>query len=303
MSGAELYAACEHPLAAAQLACVMAAMGAKLAPRDFAAVAKRPAGFAWGLCCQFMVSPALAYAAVWLGGLPAPAALGLALVAAMPGGPTSTLLTLWGRGNAALAVALTATSTLLAPLATPWALRGFTPAGALALPMGRIAAEIVVFLLVPLFGGMLAARLRPAWRPTLATWGVRVGTTLLLTIVAGSLLSGRIRPLAHGVALPATIILFCVACQQAAMLPFRLFGWPAADRLAVGTEMTIRDLNLALLLKAALIPAAAGGGDDLALYAILFYGGTSLVAASAVAGAFRYLQPAGGTGAGPGTAQ
>jgi hypothetical protein len=74
------------------------------------------------------------------------------------------------------------------------------------------------------------------------------------------------------------------------MLPFRIFGWPPRDRLAVGIEMTIRDVNLALLLKTRLgtTPIDDGRGDPM-LYGILFFAGTALVVAAAASTIFRFL--------------
>ncbi len=58
------------------------------------------------------------------------------------------------------------------------------------------------------------------------------------------------------------------------MLPFRVLRWPTPDRLAVGIEMTIRDVNLAILLKALLFPATTIRDPiaDGVLFVVLFYG-------------------------------
>src|SRR5262245_9282350 len=109
----------ERILVIMQLASVMAAMGAKLRAADFAAVFARPISLSWGLLCQFAVAPLLAVAAVRLGVPDDRMALGLIVVAAMPGGPMSTLFTHLGRGNAALAVSLTAVTTLLSVVVLP----------------------------------------------------------------------------------------------------------------------------------------------------------------------------------------
>jgi BASS family bile acid:Na+ symporter len=120
---------------------------------------------------------------------------------------------------------------------------------------------------------------------------MRLGTMALLVIVAGSIGSGRARPMEHGGALLGWIIVFCVVSQQLSMIPFRIFKLPAEDRLAVGIEMTIRDINLALLLKAGLFPA--GKGDESFGNAVLFvtlcYGGTALVVGAITAVIFRFV--------------
>jgi BASS family bile acid:Na+ symporter len=282
----------ERTIVILQLTCVMAAMGAKLRPLDFAAVFSRPKSLSWGILCQFVVSPLLAFAAVKVGITDPNMALGLILVSAMPGGPMSTLFTHLGRGNAALAVSLTGVTTILSVVTLPITLpllAGVSAKG-FEVPAGVILQETILFLFLPLGVGALIGRFRPDAAPFVARWGVRIGTTLLICYVIASLGSGRIRPGAFGWTPAITIIVFCLICMQVAMLPFRLFGWPPRDRLAVGIEMTVRDVNLALLLKTRLettIPDD-GRGDPM-LYGILFFAGTALVVAAAASMIFRFL--------------
>ena len=74
------------------------------------------------------------------------------------------------------------------------------------------------------------------------------------------------------------------------MLPFRLFRWPPKDRLAVGIEMCVRDVNLALLFKTGIEPdAMVDGRGDPMLYGILFYAGTALVVAASAMLLFRFV--------------
>jgi BASS family bile acid:Na+ symporter len=211
----------------------------------------------------------------------------------MPGGPSSTLFTHLGGGNAALAIALTTTTTLISVATVPFLLRfaaDAPSAASFSIPADAIVREISLFLLLPLFAGMLAARTAPRARARIANTSVAIGMFLLAWLVVGSLASGRIQLSALGWRTPAAIILFCLASQQGSMLPFHLARWPGPDRLAVGIEMTIRDLNLALLVKALLFPAGSGPsavGDEV-LFVVLFYGGVSLLAAAGAAAVFRY---------------
>jgi bile acid:Na+ symporter, BASS family len=282
----------ERYLVCIQLISVMAAMGAKLSARDFLGVFARPISLSWGLVCQFVASPILAVGAVHLGVQNPQMAVGLLLVSAMPGGPMSTLFTHIGRGNAALAVSLTALTTLLSVVTLPITLPLLAGASAakMELPANVILRETVLFLFIPLAMGQALRRVSPTAANFVARWGVRLGTTLLLCYVVLSLTSGRIRPAAFGWTPALTIIVFCIVCMQAAMLPFRLFRWPPRDRLAVGIEMTIRDINLAVLLKTSLDSGAPidHRGDPM-LYGILFYAGAALIIAGLTAIVFRFV--------------
>jgi BASS family bile acid:Na+ symporter len=275
-----------------QLTSVMAAMGAKLSPRDFTAVFARPRSLFWGLACQFVVAPLLALGAVRFG-IPHPGmAMGLLLVSAMPGGPMSTLFTHLGKGNAALAVSITAVSTLLCIVTLPVTLPLLAGASnsEFVVPIGLILKETTLFLFLPLGLGFL---LRRTWGPGaafLSIWGVRLGAALLTTYVVLSLTSGRIKPGAFGFTPAFTIVVHCIVCMQVAMLPFRILRWPPKDRLAVGIEMCVRDVNLALLFKTDLdkTPVVDGRGDPM-LYGILFYAGAALVVSFAAMLIFRFV--------------
>jgi hypothetical protein len=76
---------------------------------------------------------------------------------------------------------------------------------------------------------------------------------------------------------PLAIIFFCLGSQQLSMLPFRVGGWSRPDCLSVGIEVTMRNLNLAFLIKAVL--ERAGLAESIAagvLFVILFYAATAM---------------------------
>ena len=90
------------------LAFIMFAMGLALKPADFALVFTRPKAMALGLLSQMLLLPLVAWAVARGFGLPADFAVGLLILAACPGGITSNLLTHLAGGATALAVSLTA---------------------------------------------------------------------------------------------------------------------------------------------------------------------------------------------------
>ena len=84
------------------------------------------------------------------------------------------------------------------------------------------------------------------------------------------------------------ILVFCVGAMQLSMLPFRLLRWSTADCVAVGIEVTMRNINLALLLKALLFPPRQSDAvADGVLFVVLYYGGTALVAGVPLAWRYR----------------
>ena len=274
----DFYPAYEYHFAQVQLVCFMLAMGANLSLGDFGLVLRQPRSAIAGLVMHLLVIPWLAVLIDVVMELPEGVAVGLILTAAMPGGAMSKLFSYLGRGNAALSITLTVLSTMATLVTVPLMLQllagPYLPAD-FTMPVGQVIFDMTLCMLLPLAAGMVIHRRLPEQRAAIARWCVRVGLVVVAAMIVCSFGSGRIRPGMFGWAVPVAIIVFCIAGQQLAMLPFYIFRWPRADRMAVGIEVTMRNMNLALLLTASLFPQdnALGGG---VLFVVLFYAGAAM---------------------------
>jgi hypothetical protein len=85
--------------------------------------------------------------------LPEPIAIGLLIVSCMPGGTTSNIFTYFSKGNLALSVLMTVTSTVFGVLLIPIVLLVYASALDLEIPRENIIATLVI-LLVPVAIGM-----------------------------------------------------------------------------------------------------------------------------------------------------
>lgn len=290
------YPAYEEHFAQVQLTLFMLGMGATLSVGDFAEVLRRPRPLAVALAGQLLISPLVALAVGRLFGLTAGIALGLVLVAAMPGGAAAKAFVVLARGSAPLAIALTVASTLAAVATVPLTLqlcaREYVPPD-LEMPTARIVRDVVCFVLAPLAAGMYLGALAPGRRETFSRWLIRAGFLVALAMVVCALGSRRIRPGERGLVVPVAIVAFALLCMQLNMLPFRVLGWPRADTVSAGMEVTMRNVNLALLLKAGLFPDR--GPADLAalgaevMFVVLFYAGAAFFLGLPLALNFRRM--------------
>lgn len=282
----ERYAELEHLLASAQLALAMLGMGALLTPADFAGVVRQPRGFVLGLGAQLVAVPLVALAVASALPVPPGIAAGLVLVAAVPGGTLSNVATYLGLGNIALSIALTTVCTLAALVTTPLLLELLAGAhlpGDFEMPVGRVAWEIGVTLLAPLLAGMAAGNAFPGQRARISRWGIRGSLAVIGVMVVGAAGAGRLDPRAYGSLGIAAVFGFCLAAQLVALALGRLARLGARDRLAVVIEVTIRNTNLAILVKASLFPAVAGVPDPIGdgmFFVALLYGGAALPVAA-----------------------
>lgn len=107
------------------LALIMLGMGLTLKVEDFTRIARYPKAVLGGLVGQIVMLPALAFAMAVGLDLEPLLAVGIMLIALSPGGAVSNLFTLLAKGNVALAVTLTAMSSLLGVVTIPYLLNLF----------------------------------------------------------------------------------------------------------------------------------------------------------------------------------
>jgi len=254
----------------------MLGMGATLKPKDFTDVLRDPRGLGLGLTLQLMLVPALALVMTKVFNLGPGWSVGLFLVAVVPGGAFSNLLTFLGRGNVPLSISVTVSSTLLCIVTVPLLLgvlaSSYLPAD-FNFPRERIAIEIGLYLMLPLVLGMLIFRFANNIADAASKWSIRGSMALIGVITVSALGSGRIKVWEYGWEPPAVIILFGVSL--AILIPHvtRLLGRYDDDSLALGIEVTVRNVGVALLLVRFFFPGTPMNGH--VLYTCLFYAGLS----------------------------
>lgn len=140
-------------LTALGLGIIMLGMGVTLTVRDFREVLKMPWQVGIGVAAQFLVMPLVGWAVANLFGLPPELKLGVILVSCCPGGTASNVVCFLARGNLALSVLMTMTSTLLAVVLTPLLTKAYG-AGTLEVNAGAMIVTMVTIVLLPILLGV-----------------------------------------------------------------------------------------------------------------------------------------------------
>ena len=89
------------------LALIMLGLRMSLTIQDFLRVIKMPKDFLIGFICQIIVLPLVAFILIKILNTPAELAIGVMLIAAVPSGVTSNVLTKFTNGDVALSISLT----------------------------------------------------------------------------------------------------------------------------------------------------------------------------------------------------
>jgi BASS family bile acid:Na+ symporter len=165
------------------LGLIMFGMGLTLNPNDFRIVFSRPKDVLTGCLAQFTVMPLLAWILSKIFSLPPDLALGVILVGCCPGGTASNVITYLAKGDLALSVGMTATSTVLAPLLTPlltWMMAGtFVDVDAVGMLM-----SIVYVVIAPILAGFLIQHYMPELTRRMVAYLPAFSSVMIATLVA-----------------------------------------------------------------------------------------------------------------------
>ena len=226
------------------LGVIMFGMGLTLKPEDFRVVFSRPKDVLVGCLAQFTVMPLLAFALTRIFKLEEALAIGVILVGCCPGGTASNVITFLAKGDLALSVGMTATSTLLAPVLTPllvWLLAGET----VDVDVVGMLLSILWVVILPIVLGLVVKRIWPrtteratGYLPALSTLAICVIVLIVIAANAHKLLAG-------GWIILLVVVLHNVCGLAAGYLIGLLLHLSPAKRRAVSVEVGMQNSGLA----------------------------------------------------------
>ncbi len=288
-----LYVEHEYWFAAFQLVMAMLGMGATLTARDFRDIVREPAAVTLGMVVQLILVPLATFGFLRLLGVHGGVAVGIALLASIPGGTTSNIFTYFARGNSALSISLTGLTTLACLVTTPLILAALIsdqlPVD-FTMPTGQIVIEIAFTLLLPLALGMSYLYMYPRQAVAVSKWCIRASLLGIVLIVVGSMSAGRLDIEAFGIDSVLLVVYFAVVLTATGWLAPRLFRLSRPDSVAIEIEVIVRNVNLGVMLKASLFPAATAATSqlgDAVLFTLLLYGGLQLTIAPLLITVYR----------------
>ncbi|WP_439634680.1 bile acid:sodium symporter family protein [Glycocaulis sp.] len=272
------------------LAVIMFTVALSLRVDDFVQVIRRPLRFGGAALTQILLLPMATLALVMVLQPQPSIALGMIVVACCPGGNMSNFFTHLGRGDTALSVSLTATSSLLAALATPvsilfWSgLYGPTRELMDALDVDAVpfVLQTMVILALPLAAGMYLASRHAGLARRLRPFMSMLAMAILVLIILGSLAGNADLLLMGAIAILPTVIMH----NAMALLLGYAAGWAlrfdARGRRAMTIEVGIQNSGLGLVI---LLGALGGLGGAAAVIAV--WGVWHLISGVGLAYGFR----------------
>jgi len=241
------------------LAIIMLGMGLSLVPYDFKRVALYPKAASIGIINQIIVLPIVGFTLLWLFGLKSPElAVGVMILAACPGGPTSNLISHISRGDTALSITLTAISSLIAvitiPLIVNLALAFFMQQGEyVPLPVFRTIMSLTLITLVPVCIGMIIRARAVSFADKMNKPVKIVSGILLFLIIFAAIMTNKdifvssFRDVGP-IALSLNVLMLAIGYLSARMLRLR-----RAQSITISVESGIQNGTLGITIASALL--------------------------------------------------
>lgn len=229
------------------LGVIMFGMGLTLSPHDFRMVMSRPKDIIIGCLAQFTVMPLLALALTWAFSLPKELALGVILVGCCPGGTASNVITYLAKGDLALSVGMTATSTLLAPVLTPllvWLMAGTM----VDVDTVGMLLSIVYVVIAPIVIGLLCQRFLPKITQAIVPYLPALSSIAIALVVCIVVSHNASRLLVGGMIVVLVVVLHNICGLGLGYLIGRLLGLAEAKKKALSIEVGMQNSGLATSL-------------------------------------------------------
>ncbi|MFP4009376.1 MAG: bile acid:sodium symporter family protein [Spirulinaceae cyanobacterium] len=235
---------------------IMLSMGLGLTLQDFKRVLIEPNAVILGLIAQFILLPILGFILATIFPLPPQLAVGVMILAACPGGPTSNLVTYLIRGNIAVSITLTAISSLVTvfsiPIVVNLAMQHFIGEGAtIQLSFLKTVIQIAVITIIPVSLGMLLHYYTPQFAAKMEKTVKWLSLFFLSLIIVGLLLKERENVVSFflqvgGVTLTLNIVSMALGYGLATVSQL-----DKADARAIAVEVGIQNGTLAIAVASA----------------------------------------------------
>lgn len=256
MNAAELISKVFLPLS---LAIIMLGMGMTLIIADFTRIIKYPKAILIGLTNQLVFLPIIGFSLAMVFNLNPVTAVGLMILAACPGGPTSNLITQVCKGNIALSVTLTAIASIISILTIPfilsYALEYFSNSTdvSIKLPIIDTIVQIMGITVIPISIGMFIRKHKTNFAKRMEK-PMRTASTVIFILVFIAVLAANTDKLVEGMKAAGLVTLALnIATMGLGYLTAKLFKLNFKNVISITIESGIQNGTLAFVIATSIL--------------------------------------------------
>jgi BASS family bile acid:Na+ symporter len=267
---------------ASALIFTMWGMGLSLVINDFKRVLKHPKAVLLGLTNQLIMLPIIGFLLLKLIPTNPEVAVGIMLLSACPGGPTSNLMSMLAKADTALSVTLTAITSIITIFTIPFivniGLENFAGAGQnIQLNVPKTILQMFVIVILPMAIGMLIKNRKPDFALKMDKPVRIISVGLLILIILGIVITEKENIVDYFAQAGLLALLLNVCTMAVGFVSARLFKLNSSQAVTISLESGIQNATMALAIAGTLLANVAYGIAPAVYGLIMYFTGGTLV--------------------------
>lgn len=268
---------------AISLIIIMLGMGLSLAKEDFTRILKSPKAILVGLLNQIILLPIVAFAITGMFPTNPEIAIGVMILAACPGGPTSNLIAHLAKGDTALSVSLTAISSILTIITIPFivnfALTEFlTEGNIIQLPISKTIAQTFVIVIIPVAIGMLIKSKNNAFAERMEKPVRTASGVVLALVIVGILIKEKANIIPYFQQAGIITLVLNLATMLIGYQTSKMFKLKTKQAISISIESGIQNGTMAIMIATVLLGNTAFAIAPAIYSFIMFFTGGVVIA-------------------------
>lgn len=260
---------------ASSLIIIMLGMGLSLVIDDFKRIVLYPKAIAVGLVNQLILLPIIGFTIAVLFPLSPEISIGIMILAASPGGPTSNLIAHLAKGDTALSVTLTALSSFITILSIPiivnFALVHFLDQGQMIkLNWLQTVIQILVIIIIPISIGMLIRRYKEGFALKMAKPVRKASGIVIALVIVGIFIKERANFVSYFQQAGLATLALNVTTMVVGYYSSKLFKITDKRAISISVESGIQNGTLAITIAVVLLGNTAFAIAP-AIYSLLMF--------------------------------
>ncbi len=243
---------------AASLIIIMLGMGLSLVIDDFKRIFVYPKAILIGLTNQLILLPLIGFTIALIFPLKPEIAIGIMILAACPGGPTSNLIAHLAKGDLALSVSLTAISSFITILTIPFiinfALIQFLEQGQIIrLDVVSTIAQIFVIIVIPVGLGMIIRKYKENFALKMAKPVRKASGIVVVLVIIGIVIKEKENVIPYFQQAGVVALILNVATMLVGFYSAKIFKILDRRAVSISIESGIQNGTLAITIAVVLL--------------------------------------------------
>ena len=258
-------------------------MGLSLVKEDFSRIIRQPKAIFVGLLNQIVFLPLVAFGITALFPTRPEIAIGVMILAACPGGPTSNLIAHLAKGDTALSVSLTAISSLITIITIPFivnfSLEEFLTAGEIIqLPISKTIAQVFVIVVIPVSIGMLIKSKNNAFAERMEKPVRTASSVVLALVIIGIIIKEKANIIPYFQQAGIATLVLNLATMLIGFQTSKMFKLETKQAISISIESGIQNGTMAIMIATVLLGNTEFAIAPAIYSLIMFFTGGAIIA-------------------------